>query len=179
MRVILHTCCGICAAGAVEKLATEGHQILCYFYNPNIHPKVEYQRRLEATHRVSQELGLPLVAASYTPEEWLTETSSLKDEPEGGKRCQLCFRMRLEKTYLYTVHSGWDAFATTLAVSPHKSTEVVNRMGQRIGGDKFLSRNFKEGGGFERANQLARQWGLYRQNYCGCIYSVRNSTREC
>lgn len=163
-------------------MITEGHQVIGFFYNPNIHPEDEYRRRLESTHRVSQELNFPLVVAPYTPEEWLTETISLKNEPEGGKRCPVCFKMRLEQTYLYMIHSGWDVFTTTLTISRHKSAGVINQIGQEIGGDKFLVRNFKKGDGFLRANQLAKQWGLYRQNYCGCIYSMtkqasRNSTK--
>jgi predicted adenine nucleotide alpha hydrolase (AANH) superfamily ATPase len=173
MKVVLHICCGVCAAGVVERLASEGHQVLGFFYNPNIYPPEEYQRRLEATYQVAEELGFPLEAVPYTPEEWFKETDSLKDEPEGGKRCSVCFRLRLKKTYLYTIDCGWDAFTTTLTVSPHKSAEVINKIGQEIGGDRFLARDFKKRDGFKRSVQLARQWNLYRQNYCGCMYSIR------
>ncbi|HEX75458.1 MAG TPA: epoxyqueuosine reductase QueH [Dehalococcoidia bacterium] len=173
MRIVLHICCGVCAAGVVKTLATEGHQIAGFFYNPNIHPEQEYHRRLETTYRVAQELNFPLEVAPYTPEEWLRQTDFLKHEPEGGKRCQVCFRIRLEKTYLYLLDCGWDAFATTLTISPHKSAQVINRIGQEIGGDKFLARDFKKKEGFKQAMQSAKQWELYRQNYCGCIYSMR------
>jgi predicted adenine nucleotide alpha hydrolase (AANH) superfamily ATPase len=173
MKVVLHICCGVCAAGAVEALARDGHQVIGFFYNPNIHPAEEYQRRLETTCRVAQELNFPLEVPAYMPEEWLKHTTSLEHEPEGGKRCQICYRLRLEKTHQYLMDCGADAFTTTLTISPHKSAQVINRIGQEVAGDKFLVRDFKKKEGFKRAIQLAKRWELYRQNYCGCIYSMR------
>jgi predicted adenine nucleotide alpha hydrolase (AANH) superfamily ATPase len=173
MKIVLHICCGVCAAGVVERLALEGHEVLGLFYNPNIHPLEEYERRLAATDKVAKELNFPLVAGAYTPEEWLAETSSLENEPEGGKRCEGCFRFRLKKTALYLQDNEGDAFTTTLTVSPSKSAAVINQVGQEIGGDKFLVRNFKKQAGFQRATELAKKWALYHQNYCGCCYSTR------
>ncbi len=173
MKVVLHICCGVCAAGAAESLAIEGHQVVGFFYNPNIHPAEEYQRRLETTYRVAQELHFPLEVPAYAPEEWLRHTSSLEYEPEGGKRCQVCFRFRLEKAYDYMVDCGADAFTTTLTISPRKSAQMINRIGWEIGGEKFLVRDFKKKEGFKRAVELARRWELYRQDYCGCMYSMR------
>ncbi|MFC2005013.1 epoxyqueuosine reductase QueH [Chloroflexota bacterium] len=173
MKVVLHICCGVCAAGVVERLTSEGHQVYGFFYNPNIHPQEEYERRLEAAYKVAEELSFPLEVGPYTPEEWFTETESLENEPEGGRRCEVCFRHRLKKTSLYLQDSGLDAFTTTLTISPQKSAAVVNRVGQEIGGDRFLVRDFKKQAGFQRASELAKKWALHRQNYCGCIYSVR------
>jgi predicted adenine nucleotide alpha hydrolase (AANH) superfamily ATPase len=173
MKVVLHICCGVCAAGAVEALSREGHQVLGFFYNPNIHPAEEYQKRLDVACTVAKELKIPLEAGPYTPEEWLNSTSPLKDEPEGGGRCQVCYRLRLEKTHDYMVACEADAFTTTLTISPHKSAQAINKIGQEIGGEKFLIRDFKKKDGFKRAMQLAKQWELYRQGYCGCIYSIR------
>lgn len=173
MKVVLHICCGVCAAGVVERLNTEGHEVYGFFYNPNIHPQEEYERRLEAVRKVAKEMNFPLEVGSYTPEEWFAETRALENEPEGGKRCEVCFRYRLEKAYLYLLDSGLDAFTTTLTISPQKSSAVVNRVGQEIGGDRFLVRDFKKKAGFQRTTELARKWSLYHQNYCGCIYSLR------
>jgi len=173
VKIVLHICCGVCAAATVERLAAEGHQILGIFYNPNIYPLKEYQRRLQATYRVAQELNFPLEVPPYRPNEWFKQTTSLEYEPEGGRRCEICFRIRLKETYVYMLDSGSDAFTTTLTVSPHKSAEVINKIGQEIGGDKFLARDFKKKEGFKRTMQLAKQWGLYRQDYCGCLYSLR------
>ena len=97
---------------------------------------------------------------------------SLENEPEGGRRCPVCFRMRLERAYQFMQESGCDAFTTTLTMGSNKSGELINRIGQEIGGEKFLSRDFKKKEGFKRAGELARKWDLYRQHYCGCIYSL-------
>ena len=175
MRIVLHICCGICAAGVVERLTSEGHEVFGLFYNPNIQPLEEYQRRLEVTYKVSRELNFPLEAGPYAPEEWLAETTSLENEPEGGRRCAVCFRFRLQKTYLYLQNKGLDTFTTTLTVSPNKAAAMVNQAGQEIGGDRFLVKDFKKKAGFQRATELARQWTLYRQDYCGCIYSRRRN----
>lgn len=172
MKILLHICCGICAAGVVERLTSEGHQVQGLFYNPNIHPLEEYEKRLEVARKVAEELNFPLEVPPYTPEEWFQETNSLENEPEGGRRCEMCFRLRLKKAYLYMEDYGWDTFTTTLTVSPRKSADTVNRVGQEIGGDRFLDRDFKKKGGFQRTIELAKKWTLYRQNYCGCIYSI-------
>ena len=173
MKIVLHICCGVCAAGVVERLTQEGHQVLGFFYNPNIHPLEEYNRRLEGAQQVARELNFPLAVGTYTPQKWLQETEYLSAEPEGGKRCTVCFRIRLAETYRYMIECNGDAFATTLTISPHKSVDMVNNVGQEIGGDRFLARNFKKRDGFQRATELAKQWHLYRQHYCGCIYSLR------
>jgi predicted adenine nucleotide alpha hydrolase (AANH) superfamily ATPase len=177
VKVVLHICCGVCAAGAAEALSREGHQVLGFFYNPNIHPAEEYQKRLDVAYRVAKELKFPLEAGPYTPEEWFSLTGSLKDEPEGGKRCQVCYRLRLEKTCDYMVACGADAFTTTLTISPHKSAQVINSIGLEINGEKFLIRDFKKKDGFKRAVQLAKKWELYRQDYCGCTYSFKPAAR--
>ena len=173
MKVVLHICCGVCAAGVAERLASEGHEVHGFFYNPNIHPQEEYERRLEAAYKAAQELNFPLEVGPYKPEEWFAETSSLENEPEGGRRCKVCFRHRLKKTYLYLQDSELDAFTTTLTISPRKSAAVVNKVGQETGGDRFLARDFKKKAGFQRSTELARKWTLYHQNYCGCVYSMR------
>ena len=171
MKVALHICCGVCAAGAAERLTSEGHQVYGFFYNPNIHPQEEYQRRLEAAHQVAKELNFPLEAGPYQPEDWFTEIKGLEKEPEGSKRCEVCFRHRLKQTYLYMQDAGLDAFTTTLTIGPQKSAAVINRVGQEIGDDRFLVRDFKKQAGFQRASELARKWSIHRQHYCGCVYS--------
>jgi len=173
MKVVLHICCGVCAAGVVERLAQEGYQVYGLFYNPNIHPLAEYNLRLESARKVAEEMKFPLHEVPYVPEEWFAVAGSLSDEPEGGRRCEVCFRLRLEQTYNYMKESGGDIFATTLTVSPHKSAAIINRIGQDIGGEQFLVRDFKKKEGFKRAMAMAGELSLYRQNYCGCIYSIR------
>jgi predicted adenine nucleotide alpha hydrolase (AANH) superfamily ATPase len=173
MNIILHICCGVCAAGTVQILKGEGHYVTGFFYNPNIYPREEYFRRLDATYKVAKELDFPLYIAQYVPEEWLNVTNSLEDEPEGGKRCAVCYRLRLERTFEFLQEYAADAFTSTLTISPHKPAVVVNNIGVEIGGEKFLVRDFKKKDGFKRAMEMARRLELYRQDYCGCIYSMK------
>ena len=173
MKIVLHVCCGVCAAGVVERLISEGHQVFGLFYNPNIHPLEEYNRRLEVAYQVAKELNFPLAEIPYTPEEWFKETGSLANEPDGGKRCEICFRLRLKSAYLYMEDNKYDAFTTTLTISPRKSADVINRVGREVGGDRFLVRDFKKKEGFKRATELAKKLDLCRQDYCGCVYSRR------
>jgi epoxyqueuosine reductase len=173
MKVALHICCGICAAGAAERLVLAGHQVFGFFFNPNIHPPEEYQRRLESARKVALELGFSLAEGPYNPEEWHRAMRGLENEPEGGKRCADCFRFRLAGTSRFMQSGGYDAFATTISMGSNKPAEVINREGEMIGGGKFLQFDFKKKEGFKRANQLAKNWGLYRQSYCGCTYSFR------
>jgi len=171
MKVLLHICCGVCAAGVVERLHSEGHEVLGLFYNPNIHPIEEYNRRLEVARRVATELDFTLAVLPYEPDEWYREAEILADEPEGGRRCEICFRLRLQRAHAYMIEQQADALTTTLTIGPRKSADVINRIGREIGGDHFLIRDFKKKAGFQRAIELAKQWELYRQDYCGCVYS--------
>ncbi len=171
MKVLLHICCGICAAGAAERLLSEGHEVTGYFYNPNIYPESEYRKRLEATEKVARELGIKLIEGPFDTGAWHEAVKGYENEPEGGKRCELCFRYRLEKTFSVLSESGCEAFTTTLTISPHKPAPIVNAIGIEIGGDTWLVKDFKKKAGFERANTLSRQLGIYRQDYCGCEYS--------
>jgi predicted adenine nucleotide alpha hydrolase (AANH) superfamily ATPase len=173
MKVLLHICCGVCAAGAAEQLLSEGFEVTGYFYNPNIYPYEEYQKRLEATRKAAEKLNFPIKEGKYTPGEWTTAAELFKDEPEGGKRCEVCFRYRLEDTYRRLIESDMDCFTTTLTIGPRKPAAIVNRIGLEIGGEKFLVRDFKKKAGFQRATILAKEWGIHRQHYCGCIYSMR------
>lgn len=176
MKIVLHICCGICAAGVVRTLQTEGHEVIGYYCNSNIQPEDEYIKRRDAVRIVAQKLGISLHEADYNPGDWFRAVELLKNEPEGGKRCDLCYQMRLRETYCFFQKSGADAFTTTLTVSPHKPAAMVNRVGIAIAGNAFLERDFKKKDGFKKATQQAREWNLYRQNYCGCLYSIRHGT---
>ena len=178
VRVALHVCCGVCAAGAAERLIGEGHTVLGFFNNPNVHPLQEYNRRLDVALRVAEQLGFPLASIPYQPEEWFSATGTLENEPEGGRRCEVCFRLRLKRTYLFMLEQDCDVFTTTLTISPHKNAGVIDRVGREIGGEAFLFRDFKKKGGFQRGQEMAKRLGLYRQHYCGCMYSMPKSNDE-
>jgi len=173
MKILVHICCGVCAAGATEILLTEGHRITGYYFNPNISSLEEYNLRLQASNTVGGINNFPIIAPAYNPKQWMESTIDLAEEREGGKRCEVCFRIRLQNTYDYMRENDFEAFTTTLTIGPMKSAETINRIGREIGGDKFLARDFKKNGGAQRAVQLARQYNIYRQNYCGCVYSVK------
>jgi epoxyqueuosine reductase len=173
MKVVLHICCGVCAAGAAQQLQNEGHEILGYFYNPNIYPPAEYQRRLEVAQTVSAELGFPLEVPSYVPSEWYEAAGDMGGEPEDGARCSVCYRLRLSSTRSFMELRGGEAMTTTLTIGPRKRASIINAIGSEIAGDMFLARDFKKNDGFKRANELAAKWGLYRQHYCGCEFSIR------
>ncbi|MFH1552569.1 MAG: epoxyqueuosine reductase QueH [Candidatus Omnitrophota bacterium] len=175
MKVLLHICCGACASSVAERLMCEGHRVTSFFYNPNIHPVDEYERRLKAVQEVARQLGFDLVAGPYDRQRWFEMVKGQEYAPEGGARCKICFEMRLRKTYEYLSKNMFDAFTTTLTVSPLKDVTLVNALGREIGGDRFICADFKKKGGFERATKLALEWKLYRQNYCGCIYSLENA----
>ena len=176
MKVVLHICCGICAAGVAERLKSEGHEVFGYFYNPNIYPREEYEKRLEVARIVARELDFALEVPPYNPDEWHEVAGHLADEPEDGARCVICYRLRLAATARFLEGKGWDAMTTTLTISPRKRAAVVNQVGVEVAGDKFLARDFKKKDGFKRANELANKWGVYRQHYCGCRYSMRSGT---
>jgi len=174
MRILLHICCGVCAISPVERLREEGHEVVGFFYNPNIYPEEEYQRRFEVALKVTHEMRIPLKEGDYSFREWTEQAEPLKNAPEGGKRCEICFKYRLMETFQVMADYGCSSFTTTLTTSPHKPADVINRIGKEIGGERFLTRDFKKKNGFTRSMNLARHWRLYRQNYCGCIYSMGN-----
>ena len=178
MKVLLHICCGVCASSVVEQLLSEGYTVTGLFYNPNIHPVDEYEKRLITTQKVSREWGFDLIEGPYDRERWFELVKGTEYEPEGGRRCEVCFRMRLEKTYEYFIKGMFDRFTTTLTVSALKDAETVNAIGREIGGEQFITANFKKKGGAKRATELAKEWELYRQHYCGCIYSLEEGYKR-
>ena len=175
MKILLHICCGVCAAGVARQLKEEGHDVTGFFYNPNIYPEEEYKRRLDVTRDVAGRIGFKLEEGANDYVEWQGVVRGLEGEPEGGKRCAVCFRMRLEETYKHFLAGAFDAFTTTLTVSPMKNADLINVIGQDIAGEKFLQSNFKKKEGFKKTMALAREWDLYKQNYCGCEYSINSA----
>lgn len=173
MKILLHICCAVCASACIEKLTEQGSQVSGFFYNPNIHPEPEYLKRLSDLESFSARINFPLFVAGYRPDEWFKLTEGLENEPEGGKRCEACFKIRLEQAWRFAKHKGFDGFTTTLTISPHKNSRMINRVGRKIAGPFFLERDFKKNNGFKRAMELSKKYKLYHQNYCGCIFSQK------
>jgi len=173
MKILLHICCGVCAAGVVDTLTGQGHSVTGFFYNPNIYPAAEYDKRLEASREVSRRMGFELIEGEYDRAPWCEVSRGMEKDPEGGARCRECFRLRLAKTHDYFLEGQFDMFTTTLTVSPKKTAGVVNKVGLEMSAKSFLQADFKKKEGFKKAVELARCWDIYRQDYCGCEYSIR------
>jgi epoxyqueuosine reductase len=171
-KILLHICCGVCSGWAIEKLKNDGLEVVGFFYNPNIHPEIEYNKRLAAARQAAELHQIDLVAGEYSPENWLAAVKGLEKEPEGGPRCAVCFRLRLEETCRKARELGIERFTTTLTISPHKSFELIRGLGKSLSPEGFIDYNFKKEGGFQKSSDFSRQHGLYRQNYCGCVFSI-------
>lgn len=173
--LLLQCCCGPCSSYVLEYLCRH-FQVTALFYNPNIYPPEEYEKRLYWMRRVLEEQNARLMDCPYEPERFDTAVAGLEDIPEGGKRCTACFRLRLEKTAETAAKYGFDYFCTTLTVSPHKDPYRINAIGMELSekyGVKWLPSDFKKKNGYKRSLELSAEYGLYRQNYCGCKYSIR------
>jgi len=181
--LLLHSCCGPCSTAVLERVVDE-FDVTVFFYNPCITDEDEYRLRKEAQlkfiERFNEEnIGKYKVSfkeGPYRPGEFFRITEGLANEPEGGSRCEVCFRQRLEKTAETASLEGYDYFGTTLTVSPHKNYKLITEIGKGIAlryGLSFLDRDFKKKDGFRRSVELSKKYELYRQNYCGCEYSKR------
>ena len=183
-RLLLHSCCGPCSAPVLEFL-TRFFQVTLFWYNPNIYPEQEFDRRLNAQLQLIEGMGLrDDVMVQVLPrerEQWYRATEGLENEPEGGARCTECFRLRLRETARLASKQGYDCFCSTLTLSRHKDPVRINALGERFAeefGVQWLPSEFKKHGGELRSRQLCEQYGIYRQNYCGCEYSLDHQNRK-
>lgn len=175
--LLLHSCCGPCSSAVIERLC-QHFQVTVYYYNPNIEPEAEYRHRLAEQERLLKLLpgDAQMLSCNYDHAAFAAFAEEMAQEPEGGKRCLRCFELRLRKTAQAAAEQGYAYFTTTLSVSPHKNAEILNQIGQAAGekyGVKYLMADFKKKNGYLRSLQLSREYGLYRQDYCGCLYSKR------
>lgn len=174
-KLLLHVCCAPCGAHVAE-LLNRDFNVSGYYYNPNIQPAEEYQKRLAAVEQFFEQKNIPLMVGSYEPDQWFKIIKGLEKVPEGGARCRLCYLMRLEETAKKALQKDFDVIATTLTVSPHKKAEVINQLGRELADKyqiKFYEADFKKQDGFKKASQLAKEECFYRQSYCGCLFSQR------
>ncbi len=183
-KLLLHSCCAPCSSYTLEYLS-QYFDITVFYFNPNISPKSEFDKRLAEQKRLIEQLpsknSIKLVAGNYDYNEFLTVAKGYEDAPEGGERCFRCYRMRLEKTAALAKEKGFDYFCTTLSISPLKNSQKINEIGiltaERYG-VKWLPSDFKKREGYKRSIELSRQYNLYRQNFCGCVYSKKESEKE-
>ena len=181
-RLLLHSCCGPCSTAVIERLLPD-YDITVFFYNPNITDPNEYEKRLTSqlmvidyfNKNLSPENKIDFIEGRYDPDEYFKLVSGYEEEKEGGRRCSLCFDMRLEETAIIAKEKGFDTFTTTLTVSPHKSYDIISQIGKSLSEKykvDYLDGNFKKKDGFKRSIELSKEMNLYRQNYCGCQFSV-------
>jgi predicted adenine nucleotide alpha hydrolase (AANH) superfamily ATPase len=176
-KMLLHVCCANCAVYPL-KLLDDSFAVTMLFYNPNIFPREEYLKRLDDVKKLSGISGIPLITAAYDPDKWSIAVKGFENEPEGGKRCRKCFDIRLEKTAASALNNKMDIFATTLSISPHKDSSIINETAVSISGKlgiRYYISDLKKKDGFKKANELSRSYGFYRQDYCGCKYSIRKN----
>ena len=182
--LLLHACCAPCSSYVLEYLSKH-FKITLFFYNPNISPEAEYNMRLCELERFLRDTGLDgevtILPSKYEPERFFEAARGLEDAPEGGERCEKCFNLRLEEAASAAKNGGFDYFTTTLSISPHKNAELLARIGEEMSekyGVKYLYSDFKKKGGYLRSCRLSEEYGLYRQDYCGCVYSKRDAERR-
>lgn len=173
--LLLHCCCAPCSSYVLEYLSPY-FDITAFFYNPNIYPKDEYELRLGELKRLLYEVypNVKLLEGAYDKDEFSKASIGLHQEIEGGVRCKNCFNLRLDRAVLTAYQGGYDYFTTTLSISPHKDAKTINSIGKELSekyGVNFLLSDFKKKGGYLRSIELCRKYNIYRQNYCGCIFS--------
>jgi len=180
-KLLLHICCGPCAVYVMEKLKT-AYEVTGFFYNPNIQPVKEYRFRENELARVAKLKNWDVVYMEHEMEEWFRRVKGYEKEPERGKRCSICFRMRLEKTFAYAKVNGFGIVASTLSISPYKVAKQINEEGEKLAdafGVEFLAENFKKQGGFDICRKMAHGLEIKHQDYCGCVFSkVEKKLRE-
>lgn len=171
MKVLIHTCCGPCLIYPYEQLIGEGHEVASLFYNPNIHSFQEYRKRLEVVESYTGKLGIDLIVGEYDIAEYFRCVAFHERE---GERCQFCYQLRLDETSRQAAEKGFDAFTSTLLVSPYQDTSLIRRLGGSAAKkhrSRFLYRDFRDG--YRQTVTKSRQLGMYRQKYCGCIFSEK------
>ncbi len=172
-KILLHACCGVCSALVPERLMPD-FEVSIYYENSNIYPSEEFYLRQEAARFMADSFKLPFIEAPYEPTEWYKAVRGLRNEPERGKRCDKCIFHRLDKTFEFAKNHDFNCVATTLSVSRRKDVNQINKIGYALAekyGIEFIGKDWKKQEGEKISQKRAKEAGIYRQNYCGCIYS--------
>ncbi len=181
-KILLNVCCAPDATHSINALREDGYEPETWFYNPNIHPCDEYHKRVADMEKLAAAVAVKNIPdVPYDIKEWFERCRPHANEPERGKRCEECFRMRMDKSAQAAKVSGYETFATTLTISPHKDAKLINKLGAEAAekyGVNYLMSDFKKKDGFKKSIELSKKYGLYRQDYCGCAYSLREKLRR-
>tara|TARA_B110000090_G_C13375156_1_gene443640 strand:- start:438 stop:1100 length:663 start_codon:yes stop_codon:yes gene_type:complete len=179
--LLLHSCCAPCAGEVMEALAASDIKTTVYFYNPNIHPIAEYEIRKDENKRFCDKLGFEFIDADYDKDNWFERIKGLEDEPERGKRCTECFDMRFERSALYAHENDFNVYATTLGISRWKDMDQINTSGDKAAARydeiTYWDFNWRKQGGSSRMIEISKQENFYQQEYCGCVYSLRDTNK--
>ena len=180
-RILLHSCCAPCSGNILERLVDSNIETTIYYYNPNIYPQDEYDRRKEENKRFAFKLSIPFIDADYDPDNWITQIEGLENEPERGKRCSKCFDIRLQKTAQFANKNKFKVFATTLGISRWKDLLQVNQCGINAARSyenlTFWDFNWRKEGGSIQMYETAKNENFYSQKYCGCIFSFEGKNQ--
>lgn len=175
-KLLLHICCSPDSTVPWPALLDEGYNTVGFFYGSNIHPEKEFILRRDAVLKFADIIESDVVIAEYTPDKWIKATYEYKNEPERGLRCPVCFRLQLEACATYAVANGFNYITTTLTISPHKNPDLINSIGHDVA-EKYkltwIDRIWRKQNGFKKSVEACKKHGIYRQNYCGCVYSIR------
>lgn len=178
-KVLLHSCCAPCSGPLIEAMVESGLDLTIFFYNPNIHPKKEYELRKQENIRYAEKLGIAFVDADYDVQDWFRRAKGMEWEPERGVRCTMCFDMRFARTALYAYEHGFKVMTSSLGISRWKNMDQINDCGIRAAapyeGITYWTYNWRKDGGSARMYEIAKEEKMYKQEYCGCIYSLRDT----
>ncbi|MBN2410439.1 epoxyqueuosine reductase QueH [candidate division KSB1 bacterium] len=175
-KILVHTCCAPCAAPSGERLILHGYEVTLFFSNSNIYPKEEYDKRLFYAKKLASFWNVIIEEDQYDHPEWIKVVKGLENEPEKGARCVKCFEFSIKRTAEMADRLDFPAFTTTLTLSPHKISKMIFEIGKQY--DKYIPFDFKKEDGFLKSIQLSREYDLYRQNYCGCEFSLRDNRKK-
>ena len=180
-KLLLHSCCAPCSGAVMEKLLENNINYSIFFYNPNIHPKKEYELRKEENIRFAQQHGIEFIDVDYDTDNWFARAKGMEDEPERGIRCTMCFDMRFERTALYAHEHNIPVITSCLGISRWKNMQQINDCGERAAkkypGLTYWTYNWRKAGGSQRMIELSKEQEFYQQQYCGCVYSLRDTNR--
>lgn len=178
-KVLIHSCCAPCSGDLMEKMHDAGIELTIFFYNPNIHPKREYEIRKNENIRFAEKMGIPFVDADYDVQDWFKRAKGMEYEPERGVRCTMCFDMRFIRTALYAYENNFKIFTSSLGISRWKNMDQINDCGIRAAshydGVEYWTYNWRKDGGGARMYEIAKRENFYKQEYCGCIFSLRDT----
>ncbi|CDL87315.1 epoxyqueuosine reductase QueH [Xenorhabdus cabanillasii] len=181
-KVLLHSCCAPCSGEVMEAMLASGIDFTIFFYNPNIHPLKEYELRKDENIRFAEQMGIPFIDADYDRDNWFERAKGMENEPERGIRCTMCFDMRFERTALYAHEHGFPVITSSLGISRWKNMQQINECGVRAAsrypGLTYWEYNWRKGGGSARMIEISKREEFYQQEYCGCIYSLRDTNRH-